>query len=147
MSLESRDLTKHQTPWPCGHGGAVWWANVHTEERDEAVLQVAKWQVDQALPQKLNTYFGGHYYSFVTREYLLNLILFYREAHGQFPQGAVCIVERWAWQGEAFNRAGRWVVGWFWRFMRREDFKSPGFWVHLPSVQGFDQSAETNQSN
>jgi hypothetical protein len=84
---------------------------------------------------------------FVTREYLLNLILFYREAHGQFPQGAVCIVERWAWQGEAFKRAGRWMVGWFWRFMRREDFKSPGFWVHLPSVQGFDQSAETNQSN
>ena len=95
---------------------------------------------------KLNTFFGGHYYSFVTREYLLNLILFYREAHGQFPQGAVCIVERWAWQGEAFKRAGRWVVGWFWRFIRREDFKSPGFWVHLPSVQGFDQSAVTKQS-
>lgn len=133
MSLETHNPSQHQTPWPCGHGGKVWWANIHANVHDEAVIEQAKRLVDAALPQKLNTHFGGHYYSFVTREYLLNLILFYHQDHGRFPSGAVCVVEQWAWQGEAFKREGKWWFAWFWRFKSRDTFKAPGFWVQLPT--------------
>lgn len=125
-----------QTPWACGHRGQIWYACVHPDISDEAVIDMAKRIVDKALPQKLSTFFGGHYYSFTTREYLLNLILFYYQDHGHFPTGAVCIVERWVWDGLIFRHRGRWLKSWIWRFsVRRADLKPLGYWVQIPAMQ------------
>jgi hypothetical protein len=124
-----------QTPWSCGHNGATWYACVHADIDDEVVIETAKRLVDHALPQKLSTFFGGHYYSFVTREYLLNLLLFYYQEHGLFPVGSVCVVERWPWDGQIFKSNGKWFNSWAWRFSTtRAELKAPGYWVQIPPV-------------
>ena len=46
-----------QTPWACGHNGAIWYACVHADVHDEAVINAAKRIVDKAIPQKLSTFF------------------------------------------------------------------------------------------
>lgn len=93
-----------QTPWNCGHKGKAWYACIHANVDDEVVIETAKRLVDHAVPQKLSTFFGGHYYSFVTREYLLNLLLFHYQDFGMFPVGSICIVERWPWDGMVFKK-------------------------------------------
>ena len=123
-----------QTPWACGHKGEIWYATIHAEVFDEKVIEDAKLIVDSTMPQKLKTFFGGHYYSFVTREYLLNLLLFFHKEHGVFPTGHVCIVDRWAWDGQLFKRGSRWIESWAWRFIPRSDFRSPGQWVKLKKL-------------
>jgi hypothetical protein len=127
--------TGRQTPWACGPKGDIWYANVHAEIDDEIVIENAKRIVDRVIPQKKSTFFGGHYYSFVTREYLLNLLLFYYRDHGLFPTGAVCIVNQWVWDGFMYKSLGRWVTGWAWRFVtRRAELHQPGFWIQIPSL-------------
>jgi hypothetical protein len=124
-----------QTPWACGPGGDIWYACVHANIEDEAVIDTAKRLVDRAIPQKQSTFVGGHYYSFVTREYLLNLLLFHFQEHGLFPSGSVCIVNQWVWDGLLYKRQGKWLSGWAWRFVtKRSELKEPGYWVQIPSV-------------
>ena len=125
-----------QTPWSCGHNGEIWYACVHADVDDELVIDTAKRLVDKAMPQKLSTFFGGHYYSFVTREYLLNLLLFHYQEHDMFPVGSICIVERWLWDGMVFRHRGKWLNSWAWRFdTQRKEMKAPGFWIQIPTVQ------------
>jgi len=135
MRQDFREPKRRQTPWSCGHKGKIWYANVHADVYDVGVIENAKRLVDVAMPQKLNTFFGGHFYSFVTREYLLNLLLFYYKDHGKFPEGSVCVVDKWAWDGMAYQRGGVWCRNWIWRFMSRDDFTSPGYWISIPSLQ------------
>ena len=133
--MDFRVPNTRQTPWACGHNGEVWYAVIHPDIEDETVIDCAKRIVDEALPQKLSTFFGGHYYSFVTREYLLNLLLFYYEEHGLFPTGAVCIVDRWVWEGSWCRRGGQWWQFWTWRWPNRSELKAPGYWVQIPPVR------------
>lgn len=137
-----------QTPWACGHNGSIWYACVHADIDDPVVIDTAKRLVDKAVPQKLSTFFGGHYYSFVTREYLLNLLLFHYQEHEMFPIGSICIVDRWVWDGMLFKRFGKWLNSWAWRFdTRRSELKPPGFWVQIPSVQSvLNEPTATNQT-
>ena len=123
-----------QTPWACGHKGSVWYADVHADIDDELVISNAKRIVDKVLPQRLSTFFGGHYYSFMTREYLLNLLLFFYQDHGLFPSGHVCIVDRWVWGGMRHRKQGKWLTNWAWRFMGRADTTVPGYWIYIPSL-------------
>jgi hypothetical protein len=133
--MDFREPGNRQTPWACGPNGEIWYANIHANIEDEIVIDNAKRIVDRALPQKRSTFFGGHYYSFVTREYLLNLLLFYFQEHGLFPTGAVCIVNQWVWSGMRFKHQGKWLTSWVWRFStRRSELKEPGFWVQIPSL-------------
>ena len=134
--LNLRKSGVRQTPWPCGHKGAIWYANVHADVFQEETIENAKKIVDKALPQKLSTFFGGHYYSFITREYLFNLLLFHFEEHGSFPEGSICIVERWVWDGMQFRSQGKWLKSWAWRFgFNRDELKPPGYWVRIPSLE------------
>ncbi len=135
MTFDFRLPKQRQTPWACGHKGAIWYACVHPDIDDEIVIENAKRIVDKALPQKLSTFFGGHLFSFMTREYLLNLLLFYFQEKGLFPTGAVCIVDRWVWDRMIFKRGGKWITGCFWRFgIGRLELNSPGYWVQIPSL-------------
>ena len=134
--LNLRKTGVRQTPWACGHKGAIWYANVHADVFQEETIENAKKIVDKALPQKLSTFFGGHYYSFITREYLFNLLLFHFEEHGSFPVGSICIVERWVWDGMLFRSHGKWLKSWAWRFgFKRDEVKAPGYWVRIPSLE------------
>jgi hypothetical protein len=136
--------TGRQTPWACGPKGTIWWANVHAEVDDEIVIDNAKRIVDGATPQKQSTFFGGQYYSFVTREYLLNLLLFYYRDHGLFPTGAVCIVNQWVWDGFMHKSHAKWIPGWAWRFVtRRAELHQPGFWVQIPSILSIQKQDST----
>jgi hypothetical protein len=133
--MDFRVPGNRQTPWACGPNGAIWYANLHTDIEDQIVIENAKRIVDKALPQKQSTFFGGHYYSFLTREYLLSLLLFHFQEHGLFPTGSVCIVDQWAWDSRPFRHKGKWFTSWTWRFgIRRSELKSPGYWVQIPSL-------------
>ena len=137
----------HQTQWACGPGGEIWYANIHPDIYDELVIDTAKRIVDKAVPQKRSTFFGGHYYSFITREYLLNLLLFYYQKNGLFPTGSICIVNQWVWEGHLYKNKGVWSVGWFWRFVtKRDELRAPGYWVEIPSLVSVlsDGNSKTN---
>lgn len=129
-----------QTPWACGPGGALWHATIHADIVDEDIIEDAKQIVDAAVPQKPNNLFGSHYYSFVTREYLLNLLLFFHKRHGVFPTGQVCIVERWVWDGQLFKRANWWIESWAWRFIPRSRLRAPGYWIEIPPLPATPQT-------
>ena len=91
-----------------------WNARVLVNIDDEHVINHAKRLVDHCMPQKWSTFHGSHYYSFVTREFLLNLLLQRYEQTGAFPVGTVCIVDEWWWRNVpgssmwsyVFNRKG-----------------------------------------
>lgn len=133
------DLTEPRessVAWACGHGGTVWYANLHVDFDDPVVIDQAKRIVDKAAPQKLNTFFGGHYYSFVTREYLLNLLLFHHKEHGHFPVGPVCVVSVKVFDGIRHPMWHRWLNWLDWiRRSRKQPFDDPD-WLYLPSLQG-----------
>lgn len=122
------------TPWACGHAGTVWYANLHAEFDDPAAIEQAKRIVDEVVPQKLSTFHGTHCYSFVTREYLLNLLLFHHKDYGHFPVGPVCIVSREEMDGIHHPQRSRWRnwFSWMWS-IREEEFEDPS-WVYIPSL-------------
>lgn len=142
--MDFRVPSVKQTPWACGHNGEVWSACVYSDIEDEAVVDRAKRLVDGALPQKLSTFFGGYHHSFLTREYLLNLLLFYYQEHGLFPKGAVCIVDKWVWEGSWVRRGGKWWQFWAWRWPNRSELRAPGYWGHL---QNLGQSPSSHDGN
>lgn len=133
--MDLREPCKGSIPWACGHAGTVWYANLHANFDDPEVIEQAKRLVDKAAPQKLSTFYGGHYYSFITREYLLNLLLFHHKEHGHFPVGPVCIVSRKELDGMNHPKWHRWLnwLDWMWR-VRKQSFDDPQ-WLHLPSLQ------------
>ena len=55
----------------------------HADIQDEAVIEQAKKIVDRCSPQRYGPN-GTHAYSFLQREYLLNLLLFHYVDHGFF---------------------------------------------------------------
>ena len=84
-------------------GDPIWYANITPDIDDLSVIEDAKTIVDACYPQQKSTFFGGHYYCFLTREYLLNLLLFYHDAHKCFPVGQICIVDKWLWSCDAYR--------------------------------------------
>lgn len=133
--MDLKEPREGAIPWACGHGGEVWYANLHADVDDPLVIEHAKRLVDKAVPQKLSTFFGGHYCSFVTREYLLNLLLFHHKEHGRFPVGPVCVVSRKELDSIHHPKWHRWLnwLDWMWR-IRKQDFDDP-HWLYIPSVQ------------
>jgi hypothetical protein len=128
--------TERQTDWPCGPNGEIYCACIHSDVSDVAVIEVAKKIVDVAAPQKHSTAHGGHYYSFVTREYLFNLLLFHYQEHGFFPSGSICIVEKWLWEGHRVKQEKSWLTYWSWKGDRsRYASDPPAYWIRIPSVE------------
>ncbi len=133
-----------QTPWACGPGGDNWYACVHAEIEDEVVIDTAKRLVDRATPQRLSTFHGGHYYSFVTREHLLNLLLYHYQSYGLFPTGSICVVEEWLWECQTVKTESGWSSWLSWKGKNnRSKPKPPAYWIQIPSVQ----SVLANPSN
>lgn len=137
MSLFPWKNDKRQTQWRGTNtffGTQVWYANILPNIDEAQVIDDAKTIVDASYPQQRSTFFGGHYYCFLTREYLLNLLLFYYEEHKCFPEGKICIVDKWLWSIEFFKTPDRWVSSRIWRFLPRQESFSGGQWVNIPTL-------------
>jgi hypothetical protein len=138
MALFPKNSERRQTQWGNSHpilGGDLWYANISADIDDLEVIENAKKIVDACCPQKKSTYFGGHYYSFQTREYLLNLLLFYYADHNEFPIGNVCIVDKWLWNIDIYRQAKGWVRSKIWRFLPREQSFQSGEWIRIPDLR------------
>ena len=125
MSFLEPNTSQNQTEWKFG----IWtfYANIPEEVKDLKVIENAKRIVDFALPQRFGPH-GTHYYSFVTREYLLNLILYFYKEHERFPHGDICIVDHWYWK--SLYSGGRVFQG-----RKKGRNYSAGYWIYLPTLR------------
>ena len=133
---------RRQTAWHCGYQGTIWYANIDAPVDDHSVIEDAKLIVDAARPQKHGPY-GAHYYSFITREYLLNILLFHYSDHGTFPEGALCIVDEWVWKNT--TRVGN--SNWFsWSSKKTGRHYERPFWIKIPKLSDvkFNTSLDTS---
>ena len=131
MSFLEPDAVQNQTEWKFGTW--TFYANIPEEIKDLKIVENAKSIVDFAIPQRFGPH-GTHYYSFVTREYVLNLILYFYKEHKRFPHGDICIVDRWYWK--SFHSGGGRV------FQSRKKGRNytPGHWIHLPTLREVKKS-------
>lgn len=67
-----------------------WYANLSVDVTDLQAIEQAKTIVNAIEPQMLSTKYGTHYYSFIRREFLLNMLLHFWHDHQRFPSGWVC---------------------------------------------------------
>ena len=126
MSIRSSDLNRNQTRWKFGED-TYFYANIPEEIKDLKVINDAKSIVDYALPQKFGPW-GTEYYSHLTREYVLNLILYFYKEHKRFPHGDICIVDHWYWKSNCWG-------GRIFQSRKRARNYLPGYWVYLPTLR------------
>ncbi len=131
MSFLEPDASQNQTEWKFGTW--TFYANIPEEIKDLKIIENGKGIVDFAIPQRFGPH-GTHHYSFVTREYVLNLILYFYKEHKRFPHGDICIVDRWYWK--SFYSGGGRV------FQSRKKGRNytQGDWIYLPSLREIKKS-------
>ena len=137
MSIRSSDLSRNQTRWKFGED-TYFYANIPEEIQDLKIIEDAKSIVDYALPQRFGPW-GTEYYSHLTREYVLNLILNFYNDHKRFPHGDICVVDHWYW------KTGSWG-GRFFSSRKRGRNYVPGHWVYLPSLREVKKSKEVRHA-
>jgi hypothetical protein len=130
MSITTRDTSRNQTKWVVD--AWTFYANI-PQINEEQTIEDAKRIVDFALPQKFGPH-GTHYYSFVTREYVLNLILYFHQRHNRFPVGDICIVDHWYWETPSFLNSLSFNKIFKSRNKRQRNY-NPGYWINLPSLK------------
>ncbi len=123
--------SRKQTEWGKTWDGKSWFANIDAPIDDEAVIEDAKWIVDHCAPQRYGPY-GTHAYSFLKREYLLNLLLFHYADHGFFPFGHICITDEWLYQSPIKTTGSTWYS-----FKCRKAGRNyqAGWWIKIPSLE------------
>ena len=130
MSFLEPDAGQNQTEWKFGTW--TFYANIPEGIKDLKIVENAKSIVDFAIPQRFGPH-GTHVYSFVTREYVLNLILYFYKEHKRFPHGDICIVDHWYWK--SFYSGGRVFQG-----RKKGRNYSAGDWIYLPSLREVKKS-------
>ena len=134
MSLLEPDTSQNQTEWKFGTW--TFYANIPEDIKDLKIVENAKSIVDFAIPQRFGPH-GTHVYSFVTREYVLNLILYFYKEHKRFPHGDICIVDHWYWK--SFYSGGRVFQG-----RKKGRNYSAGDWIYLPTLREVKKSRVAN---
>ena len=130
MTIFSATPHRRQTAWQCGTRNTNWYAYIDAPIEDLTIIEDAKTIVDACRPQKHGP-FGATFYSFLTREYLLNILLFHYADHGAFPEGSLCIVDEWVWKN--CTRVGN--SNWFsWRTKSNPRHFERPFWISIPSL-------------
>jgi hypothetical protein len=132
MSIRTSDLSRNQTRWKFGED-TYFYANIPEEIQDLKIIEDAKSIVDYALPQRFGPW-GTEYYSHLTREYVLNLILNFYKDHNRFPYGDICIVDHWYWKTSSWG-------GRFFTSRKRGRNYIPGHWVYLPTLKEVKRGA------
>jgi hypothetical protein len=131
MSITSSNSKRNQTSWKFGEN-TFYYANIPEEIKDLKVIENAKSIVDFALPQRFGPW-GTQYYSHLTREYVLNLILHFYKDQKRFPYGDICIVDHWYW------KTGSWGGRYFSSRKRGRNY-TPGHWIYLPTLREVKKS-------
>jgi len=135
MSFLEPDTSQNQTEWKFGTW--TFYANIPEEIKDLKVIEDAKSIVDFALPQRFGPH-GTHYYSFVTREYVLNLILYFYQRHKRFPHGDICVVDHWWWETPSYLNTLSFNS--VFKSRKRGRNYSPGYWIYLPTLREVKKS-------
>ena len=130
MNFFSRDKARQQTEWGTIGDRHTWFANIDAPITDLAIIEDAKRIVDQCTPQRYGPH-GTHAYSFLKREYILNLLLFHYVDHGFFPSGHICITDDWLYQSPIKTTGGSWYS-----FKCRKAGRNyqAGWWIRIPSL-------------
>ncbi len=131
MSFFTRNRTRQQTEWGTTALGHTWLAYVDAPITDPIVIEEAKAIVDHCSPQRYGPN-NDHGYSFLKREYLLNLLLFHYADHGFFPSGHICITDDWLYGDPIrLEGGGSWFV-----FKSRKAGRhyQAGWWIKIPSL-------------
>ena len=138
MSFFTPDVQRTQTVWGASPQGLEWVANIDAPIHEESVIEQAKLIVDHCSPQRYGPY-GTHAYSFLKREYLLNLLLFHYVDHGFFPSGHICITDEWLYEAPIKTTGSTWFS-----FKSRKKGRNyqAGWWIKIPSLEEISQ---TNQ--
>jgi hypothetical protein len=136
MSLCPKQDSRRQTPRACGRNGKIAYENLTPEIDNLTVIENAERIVDVAMPQRLSTQYGGHYYSFVSREQLLNVLLFHYLSNGFFPTGSVCIVDKRQRDSVTVKHFGRSFNGLIWKPRDRPAEYLRVTWIKIPPLAG-----------
>ena len=136
MSFFTPDVQRTQTVWGASPQGLQWLANIDAPIHDESVIEQAKLIVDHCSPQRYGPY-GTHAYSFLKREYLLNLLLFHYVDHGFFPSGHICITDEWLYEAPIKTTGSTWFS-----FKSRKKGRNyqAGWWIKIPSLEEISQT-------
>ncbi len=136
MSFFTPDVQRTQTVWGASPQGLQWLANIDAPIHDESVIEQAKLIVDHCSPQRYGPY-GTHAYSFLKREYLLNLLLFHYVDHGFFPSGHICITDEWLYEAPIKTTGSTWFS-----FKSRKKGRNyqAGWWIKIPKLEEISQT-------
>jgi hypothetical protein len=137
MTFFTKDPKRIQTTWGQIGGNKNFLAYIDADIQDEAVIEQAKKIVDRCSPQRYGPN-GTHAYSFLKREYLLNLILFHFVDHGFFPSGHICITDEWLYSDSVTTDSkSRWYS-----FRPRKKGRKyyAGWWIKIPSLAEIESS-------
>lgn len=130
MTFFTKDPKRIQTTWGQIGGNKNFLAYIDADIQDEALIEQAKKIVDRCSPQRYGPN-GTHAYSFLQREYLLNLILFHYVDHGFFPSGHICITDEWLYQSSIKTTGSRWFS--FKCRTKGRNYQA-GWWIKIPSL-------------
>ena len=131
MGLFTRDTSRQQTEWGSTALGNTWLAYIDAPISDPIIIEQAKTIVDHCAPQRYGPH-GTHAYSFLKREYVLNLLLFHYADYGFFPSGHICITDDWIYGDPIRTESGG---SWFSFKSRKVGRKyQAGWWIKIPSL-------------
>ncbi len=130
MNFFTKDKTRQQTEWGTIGDRYTWFAYIDAPITDPILIEQAKTIVDHCAPQRYGPH-GTHAYSFLKREYLLNLLLFHLDDHGFFPSGHICITDEWLYEKPIKTTGG---ASWFSFKCRKagRQYQS-GWWIKIPN--------------
>jgi hypothetical protein len=129
MKFFARDKVRQQTEWGNTWDGKTWFAYIDAPITDPIIIEQAKTIVDHCSPQRYGPH-GAHGYSFLKREYLLNLLLFHYADYGFFPSGHVCITDDWLYGDPIrLEGGGSWFL--FKNRVLGRQYKA-GWWIKIP---------------
>ena len=135
MFFKNRNKSRNKTPWGNSY------AFIPESIQDSVVIEDAKSIVDFILPQKEGQFTSQ--YSFWTREYVLNLILFFYAEHQKFPKGDICIIRDYYWRSppclDGDDEYGRKI---YLHEIRKGRNYDAGYWVKIPSLNQVKRSEE-----
>ena len=130
MTFFTKDPKRIQTTWGLIGGNKNFLAYIDADIQDEAVIEQAKKIVDRCSPQRYGPN-GTHAYSFLQREYLLNLLLFHYVDHDFFPSGHICITDEWLYQSSVKTTGSRWFS---FKCRTKGRHYQAGWWIKIPSL-------------
>jgi len=137
MTFYNKDTKRTQTTWGEHGPEKAWFAYIDADIQDAEVIEQAKTIVDHCSPQRYGPH-GTHAYSFLKREYLLNLLLFHYVDHGSFPSGHICITDEWLYSDSVTTDSkSRWYS-----FRPRKKGRNyfAGWWIKIPSLAEIESS-------